>query len=885
MPPDATPTDAAKRPSPLALVALLLLILIRIAEQPLTRIGAIGALLILIGVMIGRFLKKTGWERRALPFSLSVVLWLSAAAVAVVIPFVMLASQPTLRSTYTPDQFATAPGIASQRGFYGIESDPAGNRYAWTQGSARLVFDFLVHKPITITFDARSAAIAGGPDVPVFVQVNGEDVGEFRPDPKNGAFQPFSLTFVPYDWGGQRSEIKLAPQQSFTPSKTDPRTLGTMIARITIDKSEAWSTVARRIWLVWALPVLAALACALVWAARRGRGALAGYGAIAACLLGVGCAAAALFLLFRVGFVEQRTYLVWSLGGAFVGGCFAAAALALPLGGPEAASVLQRARARIARSRLGRYGARLKAAAALPPRAADERPATGRLIVRDLLVLFVVAFGLRCVWAVVVPPWQAPDEPDQFTYVTHLAEQHDIPHAPYPNYPAYSKENTTSWDLTLLTRLSSLGSSATHALPYYPIAYNYQDARIYRGADQDRRSAAAGRASSNPPLYYLYSTPVYLLFNGAPILSRLFAVRIGSAVLGALSCVFGYLLAYELRRTRRWGWSLGLCMALMPMYVFITSTVNNDVAMDACAAALIWLTARVYRRRTFSPRLALALGITSGLTLLTKPTVAPVVAVAGIVVLVKIVPALRSSLGAVRARVVALGAYAASAVAVYGPWALFNFHYNHVIGFGTIPMPMPAFVRFLGGGAVAAATFPPASGGVGSLPAAPSFAAISLWQYLQIERHRGWPYFDAVLIKSFWGNFGWLDAPLPERAFIPIIIVYIVGGIGLLVQLALQPGRRGIIALMLVFILGQALFLFIGVDYFHGYFHTGSEFGLQGRYFFPVIAPFLFLLLSGWDHLCVEHPIALRLAPVGMAVLQGIALATVLLRYYGVAIG
>lgn len=884
MPPDATPTDAPKRPSPLALIALLLLIIIKIAEQPLTRIGALGALLILICAMIGRFLKRTVGGRRALSISLRTVVWLIAATAAVLIPFVMLASQPTLRSTYTPDQLATAPGIVSQRGFYGIETDGAGNRYAWTQERATLVLDFLVHKPITITLDARSATIAGGPDAPVFVQVNGEDVGEFRPDPKNGAFQPFSLTFAPYDWGGQRSEIKLVPQQSFTPSKSDPRTLGTMIERITIDKSEAWSTIARRIWLVWALPVFAALAFALAWAARRSRAALAGYGAIAACLLGAGCAAAALFLLFRVGFIEQRTYLVWALGSAYVGGCFAAAALALPLGRPDAASVFQRARARIARSRLDRHIARIKAAVR-SPRAADERPATRRLIVRDLLLLFVIAFGIRCVWAVVVPPWQAPDEPDQFTYVTHLAEQHELPHAPYPNYPAYSKENTTSWDLTLLTRLSSLGSSATHALPYYPIAYNYQDARTYRGADQDRRSAAAGRASSNPPLYYLYSTPVYLLFKGAPILSRLFAVRLGSAALGALSCVFGYLLAYELRRTRRWGWSLGLCMALMPMYVFITSTVNNDVAMDACAAALIWLTARVYRQHTFSPRLALTLGITSGLTLLTKPTVAPVVAVAGLVILIKSIPALRSSLGSVQTRLVALGAYAASAIAVYGPWAFLNFHYNHVIGFGTIPIPIPAFMRFLGGGAVAAATLPPSGDGLGSLPAASPVATISLWRYLQIEQHRGWPYFDAVLINGFWGNFGWLDAPLPDRAFIPIIIVYVVGGIGVLVQFALQPGRRGIIMLMLAFILAQVLFLFIGVDYFHGYFHTGSEFGLQGRYFFPVIAPFLLLLLSGWDHLCAEHPIALRLAPVGMAALQGIALATVLLRYYGVVIG
>lgn len=513
-----------------------------------------------------------------------------------------------------------------------------------------------------------------------------------------------------------------------------------------------------------------------------------------------------------------------------------------------------------------------------PRPATDEPPATTRVIAYDLLALFVIALGIRCLWMVVVPPWQAPDEPDQFTYVTHLAEQHTLPHTPYRKYPGYPKENTTSWTLTLLGDLSSLGLSAPHSLAYLPITYDYRDARAYRGSDADRRSAAAGLASSNPPLYFLYSVPAYLLFKAAPILSRLFAVRFASAVLGALSCVFGYLLAYELRRTRRWGWSLGLCMALLPMYVFVTSMVNNDVAMDLGATTLIWLTVRTWQQHEFSARFALVIGIISGLTLLTKPTVVPIVILTGIIILIKIIPTLRSSWQSVRTKLLALGAYAIGAIAVYSPWAFLNFHYNGVVGFGAIRLA--PLIRFLSGGTTVAAASPPSAGEAGQ-----SFAVISLWQYFQREQSRGWGYFYTLLIRDFWGNFGWLDAPLPDRAFILIVVVYIIGGIGLLVQFVRQSKRRGMILLMLAFIVGQALFLFIGVDYFRGFARIGSEFGLQGRYFFPIVAPLLFLLLSGWDHLCAEHPIALRLAPVAMAALQLVALATLFLRYYGVEIG
>jgi len=885
------PSRPMKRTSPIVLIALLLIVVIKVAAQPLTRVVAIGALLVVIGVsiyaMIRRVPRNARERYRLISMRVNTIVWLIAGALAIVIPFIMLATQPQLRATYTPAQFASATAITSQRGFYPTETDAAGNRYAWTQERATLVFDFLVHTPITITIEMRSAAVAGGPDGSVSILVNGQDVGNVRPDPKNAAFQPFRLTFVPYNWGGQQSEIKLLPQQTFKPSKGDTRTLGTMVRSLTIDKSQAWSPIARRLWLVWALPLFAALALGLAWATRRYQASLAGYGAIAACLLGMGCAIALLFLLlFRIGFIEPRTYLVWSLGSAYVGACFAVAALALPLGQPDRASLSLLARGRIARSPLNRRVAWIETPALPFPRpAADEPPATRRVIVRDLLALFVLALGIRCLWVVAVPPWQAPDEPDQFTYVSQLVEQQRIPHAPYPNYPEYSKENTTSWGLTLLGGLSSLGSSAPRSLPYLPIAYDYQDARTYRGNEVDRRSAAAGRATGYPPLYYLYSSPAYLLFKAAPILSRLFAVRFASAVLGALSCVFGYLIAYELRRTRRWGWSLGLCMALLPMYVFITSEVDNDVAMDLGATALIWLTVRAWQQREFSPRLALALGITSGLTLLTKPTVVPIVIVAGIVVLIKVVPALRFSRRAAQTKLLAFGAYAASAIAVYSPWAFLQYHYyGGVIGLGTIPFT--PFVRFLSGGTtVVAAAIQPSGTTLHLSPALPSIATISFWRYVQFERSQGWIHFYSLLIKDFWGNFGWLDAPLPDRVFIPILIVYFIGGIGLLVQFARQSRRRGVILLLLAFIVAQALFLFVGVNYLHGYANSGVEFGLQGRYFFPIIAPLLFLLLSGWDHFCAEHPIALRLAPVAMAALQLVALATLFLRYYGVEMG
>ena len=90
---------------------------------------------------------------------------------------------------------------------------------------------------------------------------------------------------------------------------------------------------------------------------------------------------------------------------------------------------------------------------------------------------------------------------------------------------------------------------------------------------------------------------------------------------------------------------------------------------------------------------------------------------------------------------------------------------------------------------------------------------------------------------------------------------------------------------MLVIVIAQTLTLFLLPNYYASFRTSGITVGLQGRYFFPVVAPILFLFLSGWDHLLRERSFAIRIAPYVMLLVQGIALSTILRAYYGVGIG
>jgi len=534
---------------------------------------------------------------------------------------------------------------------------------------------------------------------------------------------------------------------------------------------------------------------------------------------------------------------------------------------------------RVAWIALERIRDRIRPRASLRTSSSTAEPTlTQRVLRRDLVLIFIVAFGIRLLWAVITPPWQAPDEVAHFTYIQHMVEQREIPRRQDTPYPLTSVEEVRSLDLTLFRDLTSAGTDRARALPYLPIAYDYGIARSYRSSGTDRWSQAGGTATPYPPPYYFFGAIPYIIFRDAPILTRLFAIRCATAILGALSCVFAYLLAYELRRARRWGWALGLAMAWMPMYAFVTATVNNDVAMDLCATALIWLIVRIVPRDYLSRPLALAVGVTSGMALLTKPAILPVVAIAGIVVCSKLLAGLRSSWDQARGAALDFGIYATSLLALYLPWLLFRLRHYGDIGFAAVPVTLLA--HFANGTMVAASSLHP-SGGVSTF----AVRSFSLWDYLIHEKARGGSYFYDLFFRIFWGNFGWLDAPLADRFYGPIVAFYALAGVGLISQIFQQSARRSTLLLPLGIVAAQAIFLFIGVDWYEGFVVRGEGFGLQGRYFFPILAPLLFLLLSGWDHLWGGRPVGLRIALTGMLALQLIALATMLTRYYGVVVG
>jgi hypothetical protein len=227
----------------------------------------------------------------------------------------------------------------------------------------------------------------------------------------------------------------------------------------------------------------------------------------------------------------------------------------------------------------------------------------------------LVCAGIACLssvsWSIVTPPFQVPDEPSHFAYVQQLAEAGSL--------PSSSEANFSEEEQVALNDLHHLEVRFNPAIG--TIANSAQQRRLGRdlAAPLARRGPGdAGVATSEPPLYYAAETIPYLLGSSGTLLDRLALMRLLSALLAGLTALFVFLFLREALRRAPWAWTVGaLAVALAPLVGFVAGAVTPDAMLCALSAALFYCLARGFRRG-LTRRLAIAIGLTLALGLLTK---------------------------------------------------------------------------------------------------------------------------------------------------------------------------------------------------------------------------------------------------------------------------
>jgi 4-amino-4-deoxy-L-arabinose transferase-like glycosyltransferase len=321
----------------------------------------------------------------------------------------------------------------------------------------------------------------------------------------------------------------------------------------------------------------------------------------------------------------------------------------------------------------------------------------------------------------------------------------------------------------------------------------------------------------------IYHTAAELFpWRGATLAIHL--MRILSVLLGVSTVLVVYLMGLELFPSAPLiPLAAATIAAFNPQFVFISSVVNNDSLANLCAAVALWMMVRLLLGRTNRWTL-LGLGLALGLGLMAKQSLLVLIPLAALVLAY-------ASFRQRSLRMLLEAGLIVGGVVLFiaGWWYLRNLAlYGDAFGIN-------AFVEYRPGERIA------------------TVANMGELRVFLRKMHR-----------SFWGEFGWANLPMPAWFYSALVGLYVLaaigGGLAWIRKRQAHASPWSVWALLLVL---PVLFLLWVVTY--GYRFGGS--GWQGRYLLPALPAIALLLAAGLAHLFDGRRQAIPLVLIGLALL------------------
>jgi hypothetical protein len=478
-----------------------------------------------------------------------------------------------------------------------------------------------------------------------------------------------------------------------------------------------------------------------------------------------------------------------------------------------------------------------------------------RYVLRPGLVIVLIAFLNAASWALITPAFDAPDEPDHFAYAQYLATTGHAPPHTDNTRPPYSAEQSLALDAVDVYSQVALPEARPPWLASEQARWEKTESSARPASDDGGGTTAA--ASPHQPAYYLMLAPAYEATSSQSPFSQLTAMRLISALLGAIVAFCAYAIVRELLPRQPFAAVVaGLLTAFQPMFGFISGAVNNDNGVNAFAALSLYLVVRGLRRGP-TWRLALALGAVVAITPLMKET--------GYEIYVPVAVGLlgigwrnRKS-PAIRRLCVFASVLAATFIAVRGGWSLLQpVFYPPIQGHATAP------------GGIAA------TGALATPEQYPTRFLVYLWElflprlpFMGEHFPAGWP-FKAIYVVRGWGAFGWYAWEFPNWVYQTIVVV--MGACGLLALAAVLRRRKAALArgfeLAVIALFPVCTLVAVEAAFFEPA-DSRTQFAEQGRYIFPAIAALAAIAVGGTFSLGRRGQLilatALAVAVIGMS--------------------
>lgn len=454
-----------------------------------------------------------------------------------------------------------------------------------------------------------------------------------------------------------------------------------------------------------------------------------------------------------------------------------------------------------------------------------ERP-----IITLLLLLSVIQGVL---FAAIVPPWQAPDEPKHFEYVALLHDKGRL-----------ISEN----DANLGLQRRIISSMRQH--DFWRFGYANSPPEVSSSFDIIWRGAPS--VLFRPPLYYVVEAFAYHAVAQQEITIQLYALRLVSVLMGTLVVLVAFLATKTLfPQDALLAVAVPAFIVFSPMHTFVFSTVNSDSLANLIAALFIFSLVRGFKQG-FSPPVLAGLLVLVPLGILTKRTVAFIIPL-GIAALIIYLLG-RGAHPSARKRVAVSALAFMSLVAISLPFWDWT-------GAGRDILDKYIF-------------------NYTALAVLQSFFAQG---YTMGELVNLFLNYLGMLHQSFWARFGWMNVGFSDAWYYPLGGVGIIATAGILLLGIRQFSKDGGLEhwqrqTLLVYLISILLVVSITL----GQAILQSMHGTQGRYLFPVLIPIATLLMLGLRELLPKPYRAIGLGAVisGLFIFNLASLVHLIVPFY-----
>lgn len=430
-----------------------------------------------------------------------------------------------------------------------------------------------------------------------------------------------------------------------------------------------------------------------------------------------------------------------------------------------------------------------------------------------LKLLLSAAFLNGFLWNILVPIWQYPDEQAHFAQVQHRSE--------YGSTPLEQIKTSREIDISesvLSTKRDGMGNNKYTYHPEFNIAYTNSiygeyETEITNMPILERKNQVSSEATRNPPLYYLLASIPYKIFYFGDLFTRVYAVRLFSVIIYVATVYVSYKTAKIQKIQNNLAFLIAASIAFLPMFVFASTGILPDPLTNLLFTIIFLISIKLIIDGVSRRLLLLAMPvILVGLYTRQNFFLAIPIVFTGILI------------GSTKSWLRIMQTVAAAIVAYISLFYLDRItestkHLNLIhIPDGIIPNPMLIFEK--------------------------PFIA-----FVVESAKRTY----AETLPWYWGVYRWLSFTLPPITYQIINRLLILAAFGVLVRFVRVIRSRKLQKsdLVLIFMIATIIEYFVIFTIWNYSFtqKNGFPFGIQGRYFFPLILPITTIIYFGLSEL------------------------------------